>query len=94
MYTYTPLYMHTHTYMSGDMKNNNHRSIVYNSKVLETSHCPSRGEINCVLSIMELHIAVERNELELNESIWINSTNIILIKRRNLQMNVHSMLSI
>ena len=29
-----------------------------------------------------IHIAVKRNELELHESIWINSTNIILIKRK------------
>ena len=29
-----------------------------------------------------IHTAVKRIELELHESIWINSTNIILIKRK------------
>lgn len=77
MYTYVC----THIYMLGDMKNNNHRSIVYNSKILATSQHQSRGEINCHIS-NGIHIAVKRNELELHESIWINSTNIILIKRK------------
>ena len=80
-YTHVYLCMHTHTHMLGDMKNNNHRSIVYNSKILATSQHPSRGEINCHI-YNGIHIAVKRNELELHESIWINSTNIILIKRK------------
>ena len=54
IYTYIHTYMQacTYTCMLEDMKNDNHRSI-YNSKILATVQCPCRGEINCVISIME-----------------------------------------
>lgn len=62
------LCMHTHTNMSGDVRTN-YRSVLCNSKILETCQRPCRGEINCVISIMEFHIKVKRNKLELHESI-------------------------
>lgn len=74
------LYMHTHKCVR--RHKNNYRSVLCNSKILETSQHLSGGEINCVVSIMEFHKKVKRNKLELRKSIWINSTNIILIKRR------------
>lgn len=66
------IYIHKHTCMCIHIhtcQEKNNRNIVYISKVLETSQCSSRREINCVISIMEFHIAMKRNELERHKSI-------------------------
>ena len=78
----------TYTCMLEDMKNNNHRNIIYNSKILATFQCPCRGEINCVISIMEFTEQWKgMNQYGLIPQTEYGS------KESNLQMNICSMIS-
>lgn len=64
-------------------------TIVCNSKLLKISPGLSRGDINCAV-YNGISCGSEKEWTRPHESIWINSTNKILIKESNLQLNICS----